>query len=836
MRRALLAGLLVTLAAAGCTPLVIPPAVGEAEAMLGRREVRLVAVQRPKLIAEATTLAQRARETAERGEREQATLLAWQAMQKVQIARNFATRETTERGAQALERAKRSPLRAEASLPPTAPPPTNAHAREARHDGSLRALAERILVRLALRRSELLGQLRDQSCGGPYREFEAVFELAQRRFDAGDHEGAYELAVRAQERLRACDGLTPTGSVATAAASAQLGSLSPRRDVDDEPARRKAASALQKAQVELARVRGLSPDDPAVGQAESLLTTADTWYSRRSYPEVVELASRATTLLARPRPPAPDGARDAAEAALLDARAARAVCGSSRACAEGGAQDRALIDLTAAEKAWKARAFAAATERARQATEGFREALACARAAREVREAREARGLQATREEPSARRLDLVRQAEARLEVGACAEASALALAATREVAPQPAAPAPARAQRPSDDAMTRARAFVDERLNQVPPVVGFEPSWREAYRAVFLATALRDQGEQTSPQLSGPLAEADALLLRARQAWDKRDYPSAARLAEEARRLVAPLAAPPPDQGTPDVLAQARRRAQWALRAAANLVSACESARCSVRVGHSAEMAPRLLTAAHAALDDGRAKAAFELAKRAELHLAGALRAPLVEHAAAAPSKASADEVDRAIEAAEVAKVGCDEQRCEPAIASQGQVALGLALASRADGRLDDALRDASRASQRLRLAGVPRFDIPVQVRGLQRVGSQLIVSPALAWRPYSTELTATSEAGVAALARTLGDNRAALRRVRLVVRHTADAAAAAALALGRAKRLRAALVARGVPEPLLEVEAALANGLALPALPALPYAIELELADGAP
>lgn len=818
MRRAALAGLLGALGALGalgCTPAAIPPAVVEADATLQRRDVRLVAVQRPKLVAEATALAQRAREAAERGESEQATLLARQALQKVQTARNFAARETAERGVAALERAQRAPGRpkpdpARVSVPatPTAPgaPPER--------DGTLRALAERALVRLALRRSELLGQLRDQTCGGPYREFEAVFELAQRRFDAGDHEGAYELAIRAQERLRACDG----GLTQPATAPLATAPPSPRREADDEPARRKAAAALQKAQVELARARSASADDPAVGHAEALLAAADTWYLRRSYAETVELAGRATALLTRARPAPADSAREAADAALRDARVAR------DGCPDGEAKSSGLTELAAAERAWSSRAYGDAAEHAKRAAGVFRDAALCARARSEVQ-----RGLHATAgEEPTARHVALFRRAEARLQAGACAEALTLAGEAARAVPATAPAASPERAATAPDDAMKRASAFVDERLAQVPPIPGFEPTWRDAYRAVFLASALRDQGEQTSPHLRGPLAEADALLLRARRAWDRRAYASAAQLAEEARRLVAPLAAPPPDAGTPEALARARRRAQWALRAAADLVTACESARCSARAGRRADVAPPLLAAAHAALGDGRYAASLELAKGAELHLVAALRAPLAARAATEPPRASSAEVDRALEAAEVAKVTCDGQRCDPAVASRGRVALGLALASRADGRLDDALREAERAAQRLRFAAIPPFEVPVQVHGLKREGTQLVLTPPLAWKPYSTELVAASEPSVAALARTLTDNHAALRRVRLVVRHAAGSAAT--LALGRAQRLRAALVARGVPDALVEGEAAVATKSAPP------YEIELELADGAP
>ena len=813
MRRVALASLVATLGALGCTPAAIPPAVVEADAALQRREVRLVAVQRPKLVAEAKVLAQRAREAAERGEAEQATLLARQALQKVHIARNFSIRETAERSAAVLERAERGSARGKPDPARVPAAPATAAGPTLVHDGSLRALAERALVRLALRRSELLGQLRDQTCGGPYREFEAVFELAQRRFDAGDHEGAYELAVRAQERLRACDAQAlPAGPAP----------LSPRGEVENEPARRKAAAALQKAQVELARVRAATPADPALTNADALLAAADTWYLRRSYAEVVELAGRATALLTRPRPAAADGALEAAETALRDARLAR------DACPDGEAKEGGLAELSAAERALAARAHAEAAQRARKAAQTFRSAALCARARGELQ-----RGLQVTAgEDPRAPQVALFRRAEARFKAGSCAEAIALAEEASRAAPPADEASsrpgAPSRTAEPAhDDATKRTAAFVDERLAQVAPLPGFEPTWRDAYRAIFLALALRDQGEQTSPHLRGPLTEADALLLRARHAWDRRAYDSATHLADAARRLVAPLATPPADAGTPEALAQARRKAQWALRAATDFVTACESARCSARTGHRADVAATM-TAAHGALGDGRYTASMELARRAELHLVAALRAPLTSRTTPEPAHASAAEVDRAFEAAELAKATCDGQRCDPAVASRGRVALGIALASRADGRLDDALREADRAAQRLRFAAIPPFEIPVQVRGVKREGPQLVLTPPLAWRPYSTELAATSEPSVAALARTLTDNRPALRRVRLVVRH--GARAAATLALGRAQRLRAALVARGVPEALVEAEAAVA------AKAGPPYEIEFELADGAP
>ncbi|UQA57957.1 OmpA family protein [Polyangium aurulentum] len=70
---------------------------------------------------------------------------------------------------------------------------------------SLEALADRTIVQLELRRAEALGELKDQKCPGTFREMEAMLAIAQKRFGAADYEHAYEYALRADERFRACE-------------------------------------------------------------------------------------------------------------------------------------------------------------------------------------------------------------------------------------------------------------------------------------------------------------------------------------------------------------------------------------------------------------------------------------------------------------------------------------------------------------------------------------------------------------------------------------------------------------------------------------------------------
>ncbi|WP_170228820.1 OmpA family protein [Polyangium fumosum] len=167
---------------------------------------------------------------------------------------------------------------------------------------SIEALADRTLVSLELRRAEALGELKDQRCPGPFREMDAMLSLAQKRFQAADYEHAYEYALRADERLRACD---KPGLVAAPmpAAATQAG---PKRAEDaEETARKKAVVAMQKAQVESARAQTVNPNDPGVLQGNLLLSNADAWLGRRSYEEAEDFANRALAVLSKVKAPEP---------------------------------------------------------------------------------------------------------------------------------------------------------------------------------------------------------------------------------------------------------------------------------------------------------------------------------------------------------------------------------------------------------------------------------------------------------------------------------------------------------------------------------------------------
>lgn len=166
--------------------------------------------------------------------------------------------------------------------------------------GNFRGLAETRIVELQLKKTEMLGQLRDESCKGPFREFDATLDLAQKRFDARDYERALEFAIRASERLRPCEGRTPLMSSAppVAAASSNAAAVAAEKErAQQENARKQAAQAIAKAQEELARAQSVLPEDPKVTQGTQLIARAESWFDRQGFAEAEGLAKQADKLL-----------------------------------------------------------------------------------------------------------------------------------------------------------------------------------------------------------------------------------------------------------------------------------------------------------------------------------------------------------------------------------------------------------------------------------------------------------------------------------------------------------------------------------------------------------
>ncbi len=923
-------------ATAACTPAQVPPAVGEADAMLDRHETKTVAAGRPRLVAEARELSRRAREAAERGETEQATLLARQAVQKLEIAKNFSERDQAERMLGQLEKggaprkdsreegreaggrtgAKEAIARAESARDAAARAGARpsrmtdgeealrdarraeaseawdrarASANEARsifdaasggggdrEGGSFRVLAERSLVALGLRRGELLGQLRDQSCAAPFREFEAILELGQRRYDAGDYERAYEFSLRAEERLRVCD---PRFAPQTPAAMT-------KREADEEALRKKAAAALQKAQIELSRVQAQNREDPGYVQGQALLQNGDTWYARHSYAEANELATRAYAVLVRVKAgvatpaaaaPAGNALKDDADDALAEARVEK------DRTLDGQGKTRGAELLVLAERAYAGKSYVDAKAQAKRATEAFRGASrdgGCDTARARIAGARDldrrlGSGTDPKKEAPRRAALADLTTAERKLAERACLEAGTLAersRAALATLAGEPARPngrawdaalaAIKDAERARDEARARgaqslalergdvalktanlayakedfvdaartareakdlytetqdvldppigsAAARADEHLaKQAASLAALEattPSYRGAYTAIFRALASREDAMRESPLAKPRFAQADGHLAQAKDLWQKRRFVDAERAANAAIAILGKLASPPPDDLSGDD-GRARADASTEVTVAGELSTLCDHDKGEERDPVRVVEARAMLTASRRALASRRPSAAKELAVAAQERFTAALERPRKGHEPPAPAtdaeKAQLAESDAALRDAEAARRTCEARGCPVDAARAAREAFIAAKVARVDGAYARATTGARDAERLFRSATAIVFEIPAQVRDVARSGSELAVTPPLAFKPGAKDLAPASEPGIAGLARTLSDNARAVRKTRIAVTVEAkgNEAQNRKLAEQRAETIKTALVFRGV------------------------------------
>ncbi len=166
----------------------------------------------------------------------------------------------------------------------------------------LRSLAEEQIVRLQLERAEALGEMKDEACPGDFREFEAVLELAQQRFDARDYAQAFEFSVRASERLKQC-GATGTTSTTSSSSKSSARVAAPAKPSAEEraeaKARDEAATALATAQGDYAVLDAtLDPKTKDLREPQILIVNAERWFKQKDYPQAEALANRAIESMA----------------------------------------------------------------------------------------------------------------------------------------------------------------------------------------------------------------------------------------------------------------------------------------------------------------------------------------------------------------------------------------------------------------------------------------------------------------------------------------------------------------------------------------------------------
>lgn len=145
-----------------------------------------------------------------------------------------------------------------------------------------------MIIDLQVKRADALGKLQDSTCPGPFKAFEALLALAQKRFDSGDSMQAFEFAIRASERLKQCQlSTTPAANTvkddkAAKQAQAKL-----------EKARNDAATEIQKAQASYANLSAQNTGDARLREPASLIANAQQWFKQNAFDQAQSLAKSA---------------------------------------------------------------------------------------------------------------------------------------------------------------------------------------------------------------------------------------------------------------------------------------------------------------------------------------------------------------------------------------------------------------------------------------------------------------------------------------------------------------------------------------------------------------
>ncbi|MFO0641981.1 MAG: OmpA family protein [Polyangiaceae bacterium] len=887
-------GLVAAKVLAGCASAAPPPAVADAEKKLAAAP-QGAKLERPELVADAKELVAHAKELAQRGENEKATLYARQAIQKLDMAGAFAERERVEAFVAALEKSKKdkkqegsaprvevaprterteservrestvivvpspneprgghaAPPVAPAPQPPAAPPP-----RLDPRDGSLRAAAERKLVELQFKRSEAIGQGKDQACGTVFREYDSILELSQKRFDAQDYERSYEFSLRAEERFRACDARSakPLASPATEKPAADDGS-------------KKAAASLQKAQVELARAEAVASDDSGTSEGKALLASATAWFDRKSFSQADELAARAFAVLVRVRPKAatasaPQAGKPTAEPGEDACSEAKRLVGEAKEKDKTFAGKRlpeadekkrkdALSEATEAEKKIEKKACSDALPLARRASETLKKielpeapqkkpdlsAKPWESAFAAIQDAEKSRSIAKLRATTDADKTTFARGEEAFKKATAAYEKDALAdaeksakdaklffdgireknepgvvvAAKPEEKKPEEKKPEDKKPEAAQEAKPAEAQSFAEKRVASVKSNEG-DPAWRAAYPKVYRVLALRDEAKAISPQETQKLAEADKRVEAARASWRAKRYAEAGAHADAAAVILEPLTRVTADAGSAEELEEARKNADAALRDSGQRSTICEKERCADRDVKKHAAARELHESAKRAYNDKRYKVALDLATRATTAFDEVLAVPLP---GAADDKGSLKDAEDAVRDANVAKKVCSTRGCATHD-SEGVVRAGETLLSATVACNDKrygVCRDRAREAEGIykkALAAVPTFEIPEGVVGLSRSGDMLVPSPPITFTNGTATLDTKSQAMVAAVAKTILENKKTIRRVSLVgyTDNRGWAPQNKKLSADRAAALRNALVTKGVPADLVTSE----------------------------
>jgi len=755
-----------------------------------------------------------------------------------------------------------------APAPRPTPPPPPARVPDAGYTGpvgDMRTLAENKIVELQLRKTELLGLLRDENCKAPFREFDATLDLAQKRLDARDYAKAFEFAVRAAERMRVCDrGASGPVSGTVGAAAAE-----PKADPKEALRKQAAASSLARAQEEIARAQATrDPSDPVLVQAQTLVSKAESWFEKQSYPEAESFAKQAVTVLAQAKKEAAPKPANGKEK-LDPAQEARNALGEAterlaRAKALGDVEESHIAVaeelLKSAEASYEKQLFESATTLAKKA-----KAELDAKGAKKVAGKPDPKADPKAKVEPKAKpgtdgppdlpqeidwktAYDSITKAQAardrvrgdRTATDAYkkgSEALAQAKSAYQEKSFSKANDS-ARAAEDAFGAAGGAQWGNEPVVDKDKPAAGGTEAGSGgkvaasgggagasapadpavAYRKVTEALTRRDRIQKflrTSDKAA--FLEAGQTLGLARGAWAEKDYARAASYATSASAKYDQIADSMKSGGVvlPGEDVVDARKAEEALREAKLALELCERGKCIDRDSATFLRGKGLVESANRTFTQGDFAYAFKLAEQGRKTLGDAL-------AAQGPKQEDPKEIAKQQEAAEAAlretnvlAEVCKQQNCSATDmentlrAEQLFKAAKTAMESKRYPLVKE-LADESRGIYRKVIDSKPKFAVPDTNKRVTLKGDQLFVEPSVQYTTGTAKLEKSSEPSVNEVADTIKKNLAAIRSIRLVgyTDNSGNAAANVKLSKSRAQALADSLAAHGVPTGLMNAD----------------------------
>ncbi|MCC6556106.1 MAG: OmpA family protein [Polyangiaceae bacterium] len=433
-----------------------------------------------------------------------------------------------------------------------------------------RSAVQDLILSLEARRVDLLSEGGATSCPS-YEAIRSSLDVAKARLEAGDEARAQEFALIAQQKLRECERQSHFGTAQRA----------PKADAPEKPAqpavspeeqeRKRAASAIQKAQSALAEAQVKLGDDSRLPPLTQLVTSAEAWYDRKEWVEAEDLANRATRqiaeLLRKPLAPAepaskpgkeePPGKRpteEQAAAAIVDAQRTQAELEGRLGPDERLRKPAQLLE--SAERWFERKEFDRSLALTKDAQSAQREILGVKPKAGEPRPAepkpRESAVCRDAREEIedarfAARSADprttgknelqsakvLVRSAEDLLEKDQCPTARDLARQAkalvSREAPPRGAAPGARAPEAPGTGRQAPEAPGTGRQAPEAPrkrPAATPGEPWHDAYEAQMRALEKRDEARAVLVDAAEPVFDSGEDALRdAKSLYDQKRY-----------------------------------------------------------------------------------------------------------------------------------------------------------------------------------------------------------------------------------------------------------------------------------------------------------------------